>query len=94
MMTDDEIETTLVQHQAAFAAIGHPLTEAQMALTERQIRGEITFEQAQAIIIDKARAHRPVAHLPATDEETTELEGTESWLSTLDDPNDATTGDR
>ena len=40
------------------------------------------------------REPKPVVALPVADEETVELEGTESWLSTLDDPNDATTGDR
>ena len=42
----------------------------------------------------KERETRPVVHLPAPDEDTVELTGDDSWLSTLDDPNDATTGDR
>ena len=36
------------------------------------------------------REPKPVVALPVADEETVELEGTESWLSTLDDPTDMT----
>ena len=63
-MSPEEIENQLAEHRAAFAAIGHPLTDEQMALTERLIRGEITREQAQTTIAMKLGRVRIVQGLP------------------------------
>ena len=84
----DDIEDMLTPMRAAFRAMGHPLTDEHFDSTARYARGEITHDELMESITDRAGGARPVAQLPAPDEEAVELEGNEEWLTTVDEPDD------
>ena len=67
--------------------MGHRLTDDQIADVARVARGEITGGGMRDEIVARARQSAPVTPLPGVaDEETIELDGTESWLTTVDEP--------
>ena len=76
----------LEQLRAAFIATAHPLSDEQFVDTAHYAHGEITHDELMGTIANRYCRARPVAQLAAPDEETVELEGDESCLSTVDEP--------